>query len=95
MVNDIKLQTLGNATPLAKPLPNEANHHKTAHTEEVTITNELKSLASNLLSVSDNTNNNQKVLELKQQIDQHQYKIDLDALAKKMLKTLILDKNHG
>ncbi len=90
MVNEIKLDALANASTLAKPVSRESKT-TTAHAphEDVTISTSLGSLVSSMIAENSTPDNSQRIIELKQQIQTNQYKVDIDQLAKKLSHTIL------
>jgi len=97
MVNEIKLDGLVTPQSAAKTPRKDANAtNATAHAannEGITISSHIGTLA--MLSIADNTSleNQQRVMEIKQQVQHNQYRVDVDALATKLAHTLFNTKS--
>jgi len=93
MANDIKLDHIGRGEPISRQtrqgVTNNNASAPTTSAESVTITNSLSALVDRVLAENnDKTNNQQRVVELKRQIENNQYKVDVDGLAAKLAHTL-------
>jgi anti-sigma28 factor (negative regulator of flagellin synthesis) len=90
MANEIKIEGLGIAHTAAKPITKEVTAVNVPSTNEgITITNHLGTLVNTLVAQNKTPLDHQRIFELKRQIENKQYHVDLDALASKLKHTLV------
>lgn len=90
MVNEIKLDGLVTHQSIAKVKRNDANPIKPpVASDGITITNQLSSLASTIIAENESQDNQQRILELKHQIQNNQYNVDVDSLAAKLTHSIL------
>lgn len=96
MANDIKLEGMAPvsaAKPVQKPAARPNNNQMTRE-NDVTLSPHLSYLVEKLASDSSASTSAERILALRHQIENNEYKVDLDALASKLARTL-LTRNPG
>jgi anti-sigma28 factor (negative regulator of flagellin synthesis) len=90
MVNEIKLDALASVASLTKGTRKDTVvNAPTVAEDAITITNSLGSLVTKMMADNSVPDNQQRIIELKQKIDNNQYHVDIDKLAGKLTHTLL------
>lgn len=90
MVNEIKFDTI-NPAVMAKSSQKDAKVAAVppVKVDEQTVTNSLGTLVNKLMAENGVTESSKRVIELKDKIANHEYKVDLDTLATKLTHTIL------
>lgn len=89
MVHEIKLDGIAGPQTPAKPTRREAAPAAPLAKDGVSISNQLSSLSSALVAENEVPSNQQRIMELKHQIQTNQYQVDIDTLATKIARNLL------
>jgi anti-sigma28 factor (negative regulator of flagellin synthesis) len=92
MANEIKLDTLLNVNTTKPARKEQAKPVQQTDADDATISKHLGALASSLNANSHTVDNSKRVQELKDQIANNLYRVDMDKLAAKLAHTLLNTK---
>jgi flagellar biosynthesis anti-sigma factor FlgM len=93
MINDIKLDSLGNSQSPKKP-SDQTQATVQTKTESITVSDNLSNIASTMIADVEIPQDNARVLDMKNQIESGNYRVDTDALSEKLVQT-IFSKSNG
>lgn len=88
MVDYIKFNGVSGQMPAQEKPAREQRATHPAH-EDMTISTHLSYVTNNLIATSEMDTSQHRIMELKNQINANQYKVDIDTLAGKLLSTMI------
>lgn len=92
MINDIKLDSLGNSLSTQKT-SQQPQAPVAGKTENIVVSDNVSKIAKMLVADEEISSQNSRVLEMKQKIQSGTYTIDTDALSEKLTQTLFTNKN--
>lgn len=95
-MNDIKLNGIAATNPskLERKEPNTAQRlhvqNQTIDKDDVTVSNQLGNMANTMVASTTQPDNSQRILELKQLINNNQYPINLQGISEKLSKSILI-----
>ncbi len=93
MINDIKLDGLVPGMNPKKSDTKASETARSAQSADITISNQLKTLVQVLAAHDDIPDESARVSQMKQQIENNNYRVDFDALSEKLVHHLFSKSN--